>query len=315
MTYGIGNTSLVEAERIEDILDIDDIFIKLEGENPTGTHKDRLAIQHVDDAIIRGYDAISVGSCGNYGLAMSFVAGKSDLECKVFMPKKYTGELLVKMEEHGAEVKRIEGGYEESVEESRKKCKENGWYDANPGKKNTPISLVAYTDIAEEIQEQLDESPATVSVAVGNGTTLAGIHLGFRLLWRKNRSRDIPSMIAGSSIGNNAIVETVRRGKREIIELDPNDIDETEVNEPLLNWRSLDGQEAINAIYDTEGTAIGLNDEEMLHYQGLLKDGENIKTLPSSATALGALEGYLEGKNKSGKHVVVMTSGVKDVRS
>lgn len=309
MTYGIGDTSLVRAKNLEEELDIEELYLKLEGENPTGTHKDRLAIQHVDDAIIRDYETITVGSCGNYAVAMSFVACKSGQDCKVFIPKKYTGELVSTIEDYGAEVLRVEGGYEEAVEESRRYARENGWYDANPGKKNTPISLVAYADISDEIQGQLEDTPSSISVSVGNGTTLAGLHLGFRLLWRKNRLKDIPSMLAASSEGNNAIIETIKQGRTELLELDPCCICESEVNEPLLNWRSLDGQEAVNAIYDTDGRALGLKDEEMLHYKDLLREEERIDCIPCSAAALGVLDEF-EGK-KEGKHVVVITSGKK----
>lgn len=312
MTYGIGKTSLIRAKYIEQSWDIDELYLKLEGENPTGTHKDRLAIQHVDDAIIRNHDTITVGSCGNYGVAMSFVACKSKLNCKVFVPKKYTGNHIKQMKDYGSEVFRIEGGYEESVEKSRAMAEKNDWYDANPGNKNTPISMVAYVDIADEIQQGLDETPKTISVPVGNGTTLAGIHLGFRLLWRKNRSKDIPIMLAASSRGNNAIIETISKDSREVLELNPEDIIETEINEPLLNWRSLDGQEAVNAIYDTGGIGVGLTDDEMTSYRKLLEE-DGIKCLPASAAALGALEEYLKKNEKDGKHVVVVTSGVKNV--
>ncbi len=312
MTYDIGNTCLKKADVLSEILDIDELYLKLEGENPTGTHKDRLAIQHVDDAIIRNYDTITVGSCGNYAVAMSFVAYKTNLNCKIFTPKKYVSDHKDRMEKYGAEVFKVEGGYEESVDESKRKAEENGWYDANPGKKNTPISLVAYTEIAEEIQEQLGECPETLSVAVGNGTTIAGIHLGYRLLTRKQRAKDVPRMIAASSRNNNAIVETIRKRSEEILELDPDSLHETEINEPLLNWRAFDGQEAINAIYDTGGTAFGLTDDEIVHYQELLKK-ENIRVITCSATALGALDKYLNDNDIEGKHVVVLTSGVEDV--
>jgi len=307
---------MIKAESLSEYLSIDNLYLKLEGENPTGTHKDRLAIQHVDDAIIRNHETITIGSCGNYGVAMSFVASKSKLDCKVFVPKKYTGETIEKMKSYGSEVFRVKGGYEESVQASRQKAKEENWYDANPGGKNTPISLVAYVDISEEIQDYLKEPPETISVAVGNGTTLAGIHLGFRMLWRKNRVEHIPTMLGSSSKSNNAITETFRRGKNKMIELDPDDIDETEVNEPLLNWRSLDGQEALNAISDTNGMAVGLTDEDLLHYQKLLREEEEIKCLPASASALGVLERFVKESedNPSGPHVVVLTSGVKHVR-
>ncbi len=316
MTYGIGDTSLIRAHKLEDILGTEQIYMKLEGENPTGTHKDRLAIQHVDDAIIRGYDTITVGSCGNYGVAMSFVACRSGLNCKVFIPKKYSGEMIETIEGYGAEMILAEGSYENAVIESRKYAEKNDWYDANPGNKNTPTSLVAYVDIADEIQSELDVPPETISVPVGNGTTLAGIHLGYRLLWRKKRSEKIPHILGASSLGNNAIIETMMQDKKEILELSPHDISETKVNEPLCNWRSYDGQEAVNAIYDTKGMALGSSDDELLHYQSLLEETEGVKLLPVSAAPLGVLEKYLyERTDHGGPHVLILTSGVKNVRN
>lgn len=316
MTYGIGNTSLVRVREIERLLGTEQIYVKLEGENPTGTHKDRLAIQHVDDAIIRGHDTITVGSCGNYALAMSFVACRSGLSCRVFIPKKYSGEMIDSMRAHGAEIYKVEGGYEDAVIKSRLAAEEKGWYDANPGKKNTPTSLVAYVDIAEEIQNTLEMPPETISVPVGNGTTLAGIHLGYRLLWRKHRSEAIPNMLGVSSLGNNAVIETIRQGRTEIMDLLPEQIVETEVNEPLLNWHSYDGQEAVNAIYDTDGIGVGLTDSQLLHYQGILLGKEGIRSMPVSAATLGALEQYLnERTDNGGPHVLIVTSGVKDVRN
>lgn len=109
MTYGIGGTSLIRARELEERLGIDELYLKLEGENPTGTHKDRLAIQHVDDAIIREYDTITVGSCGNYGVAMSFVAGKTGLDCKIYLPEKYTSKHVDRMEGYGSEVFKVKG--------------------------------------------------------------------------------------------------------------------------------------------------------------------------------------------------------------
>lgn len=312
MSYGIGDTPLIRSEYLEEELGVSEIYLKLEGQNPTGTHKDRLAIQHVDDAIIKNYDTITVGSCGNYGLSMSFVACKSKMDCKIFVPRKYSDKMIERMEHYGAEVIRVEGGYEESVEQSRNTADENGWYDANPGKENTPISLVAYVDIAEEIQEELGETPSTVSVPVGNGTTLAGIHLGFRLLWRKNRSKYVPKMLASSSLRNNAILKTYKEGSEEILVMDPDEIRPTEVNEPLLNWNALNGQEAINAIRETEGTAVGLTDEEMLTYQDILEQ-DGVRCLPVSASALGALDKYDDNDKNEGKNVIVITSGVRNV--
>ena len=63
----VGDTSLVRARNIEREVGLRQIYLKFEGGNPTGTQKDRIAFAQAMDALRRGYDTISVATCGNYG--------------------------------------------------------------------------------------------------------------------------------------------------------------------------------------------------------------------------------------------------------
>ena len=85
----VGDTSLNRARNLERELNIRQLYIKYEGENPTGTQKDRIAFAQVHDSLRRDYNIISVATCGNYGVAISFAAYLAGLKCKVFIPETY----------------------------------------------------------------------------------------------------------------------------------------------------------------------------------------------------------------------------------
>src|SRR5210317_1751715 len=67
----IGDTSLMRARNLEREMSIRQLFIKYEGENPTGTQKDRIAFAQVHDAFRRNYDVVALATCGNFGVAMA----------------------------------------------------------------------------------------------------------------------------------------------------------------------------------------------------------------------------------------------------
>lgn len=88
--------------------------------------------------------------------------------------------------------------YEEAVEHSCRLAESEGWYDANPGGDNELVQLRAYGEIAFEIYDQLRDAPALVAVPMSNGTTLAGVHRGFRSLYRRGKTSKLPRMVGGS---------------------------------------------------------------------------------------------------------------------
>ena len=70
----VGDTSLIRARNIEREVGFRQIFLKFEGSNPSGTQKDRIAFKQAMDALRRGYEAITVATCGNYGVAIALAA-------------------------------------------------------------------------------------------------------------------------------------------------------------------------------------------------------------------------------------------------
>lgn len=81
--FGVGNTPLIRAKNLEEKLGFKKIFIKNEGCNPTRTFKDRHALMHVLSAKNKGYETVTVGTCGNYGVAIARYATKLDLDTTI----------------------------------------------------------------------------------------------------------------------------------------------------------------------------------------------------------------------------------------
>jgi threonine synthase len=285
----VGDTSFGRARNLEREAGVRQLFLKFEGTNPTGTQKDRIAFAQVHDSLRRGYDAVTIATCGNYGAAMAFAASLAGVRCVIHIPDTYTTRRLEEMTSFGAEIVRVPGDYEAAVEASKAQATREELYDANPGGANTALQLHAYGEMAREIFEELGDAPAIVAVSVSNGTTLAGLYRGFASLWRRGKTSRIPRFVAGSSHGKNPIVRSFLRNLPRCEDLDPARVRETSVNEPLINWHSYDGDAALEAIRRSRGWAADATDRDMLRMAKRLRDTEGLSVLPASTAGLVVL--------------------------
>jgi threonine synthase len=285
----VGDTNLHRARNLERECDLRQIYLKFEGGNPSGTQKDRIAFAQVADALRRGYDAITVATCGNYGVAVAMAAWLAGLRCTLFVPEKYTSRRIEEMVAYGGEIRRIAADYEDTVLASQAWAAEAGVYDGNPGGENVPIQLQAYGQIAYEIYDELRDAPAIVAVPVSNGSTLAGIHRGFQSLYRRGKTSRMPRIVGGSTHRMNPIVHGFLKGMDRCPDLDPTRIHETSVNEPLINWHSIDGDHALSAIRQTGGWAEYATDRQLREFARLLRCREGLDVLPASTAGLIAL--------------------------
>jgi threonine synthase len=285
----VGDTGLTRARNLERAVSLRQLYLKFEGGNPTGTQKDRIAGVQVMDALRRGYDTVTLATCGNYGVAMAFAASLAGLRCLIYVPGSYHTNRVREIQEHGAELVRVEGDYETAVEISRCAAAARDLYDANPGGANTAIQVRAYGQIAHEIYDELHDAPSAVAVPVSNGTTLAGVYWGFVSLYRRGRTSRIPRIVAGSSFSKNPIVQAVLKNLHACVDLRPEAIRESAVNEPLINWHASDGEHALAAVRRTGGWAGNATDRTMTAYSRLLREREGLSVLPASTAGLAAL--------------------------
>ena len=173
----IGNTPLVELPRLSPKPDVR-IYAKLEGRNPTGSVKDRVAKSMIEAAEAEG--AIEPGqtilepTSGNTGISLAMICRRKGYPLKVVMPDNVTAERTQLLEMYGAEIVYSEGakGSNGAVEVALEMAEDPSYYmpyqygnEANP--------LAHYNGTAVEILEELDEVTAFVG-GLGTGGTLMG---------------------------------------------------------------------------------------------------------------------------------------------
>ncbi|MEA3457929.1 MAG: pyridoxal-phosphate dependent enzyme [Candidatus Thermoplasmatota archaeon] len=310
----VGRTPLIRAYNLEKELGISKIHLKLEGNNPSGHREDRLAYLIIRDAITRGKKTICMGTYGTIGGSLSYLSKYFDVSCVFYVPnkKKISRKDLFATEN----VKIIEYGknYSDCVIESRRVSNENGWYDANFGFANSMMNMYAFSYVANEINRQLDGKIDSVFCQTFNGSSISGLHLGFKELWINGDLDVLPRIWAVSTENGNAIIESFKSGSKKLMKLDPKEVRKTRYSRHMVNWDCQNGQDALNAISDTYGRAIGVTDEEIVEYGRKFKKLEKIKiTLPNSYPIAAFMKAANNGDISNGNHVIVLDDGKIDL--
>jgi [CysO sulfur-carrier protein]-thiocarboxylate-dependent cysteine synthase len=173
----IGNTPLIELPRLSPKPEVH-IYAKLEGRNPTGSVKDRVARSMIEAAEAEG--AIEPGqtilepTSGNTGISLAMICRRKGYPLKVVMPDNVTEERTQLLEMYGAEIVYSEGakGSNGAVEVALEMSEDPSYYmpyqygnEANPN--------AHYNGTAVEILEELDSVAAFVG-GLGTGGTLMG---------------------------------------------------------------------------------------------------------------------------------------------
>jgi len=171
------------------------------------------------------------------------------------------------------------------------------------------LAISAYVQIANEIYEDLGDAPKYCAVPVSNGTLMAGIYRGFVSLYKRGKTSRVPKMIAASSSYKNPIVQSFKKGLEHCKDLEPGNIKETKYNEPLINWHSFDGEEALYALRESGGEAINVSDRKLKEMSSLLQKKEGFKILPASTAGLIALlEIHEREPMEPDRYVAVLTA-------
>jgi [CysO sulfur-carrier protein]-thiocarboxylate-dependent cysteine synthase len=180
----IGNTPLVELPRLSPTPGVR-IWAKLEGHNPTGSVKDRVAKAMIEDAEERG--AIAPGqtilepTSGNTGISLAMICRRKGYPLKVVMPDNVTEERTQVLRMYGAEIVDSEGakGSNGAVELALEMAAADASYYMPYQYGNEANPRCHYEGTAPEILEELDEVAAFVG-GLGTGGTLMGVGRALR---------------------------------------------------------------------------------------------------------------------------------------
>ena len=217
----VGRTPLVRAKNLEKKLGVKNIYLKLEGNNPSGYRIDRLTYILIKDALRINRNTICLNVGSSFAKSLAYLSQSYNINC-VFVVASIDeyrdNELFNK-----PNIEFIEYGKtpEERIQHVIELCKKNRWYNANPGMNNSMISSIAHSKIVEELHSKIKGNIDTVFIQSRYGYSLAGLDLGFRQLWVDNELKKIPVLNSCTNDVENLFNDTV--GK--IIELTEDEVD------------------------------------------------------------------------------------------
>ena len=289
VSLGEGWTPIMRAGRYRDRVGVKDLLLKLEFLNPTGSFKDRGSAVLVSKAREIGVKALVDDSSGNAGSSLAAYSAKAGIECLIYVPTYTPEEKLVQMRIYGARIVTISGPRERVTQEAEKTCIREGFYYG--GHNKNPYFLEGNKTFAYEIAEQLGwRMPGHIVIPVGGGSLFLGAWKGFTEFKRLGWIHDIPRLHCIQSMACKPLVDAYQDG------LDH--VEGVEAGETIAGGvkvgRPPRGDLILKALREGGGTALAVDDKDILSHQRNLARDEGIFAEPTSCTALSGLEALLE---------------------
>jgi threonine synthase len=199
-----GNTPLLEAPRLAARAGVAQVFLKIEGANPTGSFKDRGMTVAVSRAVEVGAKAVICASTGNTSASAAAYAARAGLLCAVVLPE---GQIaLGKLAQaliHGAKVVPVRGTFDEALAVVRQLGERPGVEVVNS---INPARIAGQKTAAFEIVEALGDAPSVHCIPVGNAGNITAYWAGYSEYDELGRATHRPRMLGWQAAGAAPIV-------------------------------------------------------------------------------------------------------------
>jgi len=285
VSIGEGGTSLNRCQKLAKVVGLRELYVKNEGENPTGSFKDRGMTVGVTKALELGISRVACASTGNTSASLAAYAAKAGLECIVLIPSgKVAFGKLIQAIIHGARVIQIRGNFDEALKIVREICLTHKVYLLNS---LNPYRLEGQKTAAFEIRDQLMRRvPDKVVVPVGNAGNISAIWKGFKELYEMGLSEGLPEMVGIQAEGAAPIANSVKQGLEAVkfVEKPETLATAIRIGSPV-NWKK-----AVRVIEESGGLVETVSDSEILEAQRLLAQCEGLFVEPASAASVAGLK-------------------------
>lgn len=307
----VGWTPMFKAERLGKQLGIKNLYLKDDGRNPTGSFKDRASAIAVAKALDFEQNIIACASTGNAASSLAGFAACAGLTSYIFIPANAPKAKIIQLLVYGANVILVEGTYDEAYYLCNEAAKRWGWYNRNCA--INPYLIEGKKTAGFEIIEQLDwRIPDWVVISVGDGCSIAGVYKAFFEFKKLNLINKLPKMLGVQAEGCKPLYDAYKTDS-EIRPVIPKTLaDSIAVGEPR-NWKK-----ALNAVKDSEGTMVYVNDDEILAAMKLMARTTGVFSEPAGAAPMAALiKAIKEGIIVEEDRVVIICTGngLKDIES
>jgi threonine synthase len=295
VTLGEGGTPLLPAHVLSERTGCE-VYLKIEGANPTGSFKDRGMTVAVTIAAASGVTTVICASTGNTSASAAAYAARAGLECAVLVPRGYiaVGKLAQALA-HGARLLQVDGNFDDCLELVRKLAAE---YPVALVNSVNPDRLQGQKTAAFEVADQLCDAPDAHFLPVGNAGNIAAYWLGYREYHESGQTSRRPRMLGYQAAGAAPLV--LRRPVPE-----PSTVATAiRIGNPA-SWQLADAAAA-----ESGGLIDAVTDEQILAAYRLLSEEEGVFAEPASAAGVaGLLKARSSGALAAGTVVVCTLTG------
>jgi len=303
LSLGEGATPLVRTCNLAADLGIDDLYLKFEGMNPTGSFKDRGMVVAVSKAIEEGAESIVCASTGNTSASAAAYGAAAGLEVIVLLPagKIALGKLLQALVA-GARVVAVDGNFDDALRVVRELAAQDR-HPVTLVNSVNPYRIEGQKTAAFEVVDDLGRAPDILAIPVGNAGNITAYWAGFRAYRDAGLADALPRMMGFQAAGAAPIVLGHPVEKPETIAT------AIRIGDPA-SWR-----QAVAARDESGGLIEAVTDDEILAAYRDLVRMEGIFCEPSSAASVAGIRKLVrEGRlDRDATVVCVLTGhGLKD---
>ncbi|MCW3049440.1 MAG: threonine synthase [Solirubrobacterales bacterium] len=284
-----GSTPVVAAPWVSERVGAE-VFLKLEGANPTGSFKDRGMTCAVSGAVRDGAEVVVCASTGNTAASLAAYAARAGIGGAVIVPEgKIAAGKLAQALMHGARVIALRGNFDQALALVRELTQRHPIALVNSV---NPLRLEGQKTAAFELVEEL-ESLDALCIPVGNAGNITAYWKGFTELGLA------PRLFGFQAAGAAPLVEGRRVAHPETV------ASAIRIGNPA-RW-----EEAMTAMTQSQGAIEAVTDGEILDAYRLLAAREGIFCEPASAASVAGL--LKHGADGARRIVCVLTGhGLKD---
>jgi threonine synthase len=306
VSLGEGMTPLIRTPRLGARVGADDLWLKDEGLNPTGSFKARGLSCAISMAVELGIKKVAIPSAGNAASAMAAYAAAAGIESHIFMPRDVPQSNFIECKAFGSHVTLVDGLISDCAKIVNEGCATHGWFDVSTLKE--PYRIEGKKTMGYELAEQMGwELPDVIFYPTGGGVGIIGMWKAFdemeTLGWIGSRR---PKMIAVQAEGCQPVVRAFERGEQRSQFWQNADTVASglRVPKPLGDFLILE------AVRKSGGTAIAVSDSQLIDAGIQLASDEGIFVAPEGAACVAALEKLLaRGFLKKDERVVIYNTG------
>lgn len=306
VTLGEGGTPLFHVPRLGAQLGLSRLYIKDEGQNPTGTFKARGLGAAVSRAVELGVTGFVVPTAGNAGGALAAYAARAGLPAHVFMPTDAPPSNQNEVKMAGAHLHLVQGLISDAGRASAVLAKESGFFDVSTLKE--PYRLEGKKTMGYEIALDMGwRLPDVILYPTGGGTGLIGIWKAFdemeQLGWI-GPSR--PRMVCVQAAGCAPMVKAFEAGRESCEFL----AGAQTIAAGLRVPKPLGDRLILRAVRQSHGTAVAVTDDEMIAARAQIAAAEGIQACLEGSATIAALRKLLaSGWVKPDECVICLNTG------